>query len=188
MPSGLFHLNTLVMFISYIGGMSGLVLLLPCFVGMSELDANSVDLIRRRDLRRLIWVYTVCPSMSLLWDTRLKWVKSPVLHRHKQYNQYFITAQNICLHVYTIYSELFISILQDVYELTLALLNPDMPCLCKQWRSRSVTFLIQEPTDLDLHCLSFNMWIYIKICIKKTGICWRLEVGVASLVNEHDKG
>ena len=41
--------------------------------------------------------------------------------------------------------------------LTLVLLNPDIPCLCKQCRSRSV----QKPTDLDLHCLSFSMWIYI---------------------------
>ena len=37
--------------------------------------------------------------------------------------------------------------------LTLVLLNPDIPCLCKQCRSRS--------TDLDLHCLPFSMWIYV---------------------------
>ena len=36
------------------------------------------------------------------------------------------------------------------------LLNPDIPCLCKQCRSRSVGFW----TDLDLHCLPLSMWIY----------------------------
>ena len=41
--------------------------------------------------------------------------------------------------------------------LTLVLLNPDIPCLCKQCRSRSVA------TDLDLHCLSLSMWININI-------------------------
>ena len=43
--------------------------------------------------------------------------------------------------------------------LTLVLLNPEMPFLCKQCRSRSVGFW----TDLDLHCLPFCMWIYINI-------------------------
>ena len=43
------------------------------------------------------------------------------------------------------------------------LVNPslaehNMPCLSKQCRSRSVGFL----TDLDLHCLSLNMWISVK--------------------------
>ena len=35
-------------------------------------------------------------------------------------------------------------------KITLVLLNPDMPCHCKQ-----------KPTDLVLHSLSFNMWIWI---------------------------
>ena len=35
--------------------------------------------------------------------------------------------------------------------LTLVLLNLDIPCLCKQ----------KKPTDMDLHCLPFSMWIYI---------------------------
>ena len=62
-------------FISYIGdeGMSGLFLLLPCFVEISKFNANSVD----PD-------HTPCSAasdlglhflpMSLLWDARLKWV------------------------------------------------------------------------------------------------------------------
>ena len=41
--------------------------------------------------------------------------------------------------------------------LKLVLLNQDMPCLCKQCRSRSVGFW----TDLDLHCLPFSIWICI---------------------------
>ena len=46
--------------------------------------------------------------------------------------------------------------------LTLVLLNPDIPCLCKQYRSRSVGFLAsKKPADLDLDCLPFSMWIYI---------------------------
>ena len=36
--------------------------------------------------------------------------------------------------------------------LTLVLLKPDIPCLCKQCSSRSVLL-----TDLDLHCLSFSI-------------------------------
>ena len=35
-------------------------------------------------------------------------------------------------------------VFEDFWILTLVLLNPDMSCLCKQWR-----------TDLDLHYLSF---------------------------------
>ena len=38
--------------------------------------------------------------------------------------------------------------------LTLVQLNLDMPCLCKQCRSRSV---VKNPTDLNLHCLSLRM-------------------------------
>ena len=43
-------------------------------------------------------------------------------------------------------------------SLTLVLLNWDIPCLCKQCRSRSV--VLKKPTDLDLQCLPFRMWIY----------------------------
>ena len=42
---------------------------------------------------------------------------------------------------------------------TLILLNLDMSCLHKQCRFRSVG--LKKLTDLDLHCLSFSMWIYI---------------------------
>ena len=41
MPSGLFYLNSLGRFISYTG-VSGLFLLLSCFVEISELKENSV--------------------------------------------------------------------------------------------------------------------------------------------------
>ena len=34
--------------------------------------------------------------------------------------------------------------------LTLVLLNPDIPCLCK----------LKKPTDLDLHCLPLSIWIH----------------------------
>ena len=40
-----------------------------------------------------------------------------------------------------------------------SLAEHDMPCFSKQCSSRSV----KKPTDLDLHCLSLNMWISIKI-------------------------
>ena len=60
--------------------------------------------------RRLIWVYTVCQSASDLYTTT-----GCIL--------YFFHFQNS-------YSK----------ELTLVLLNPDIPCLCKQCRFRSVGF------------------------------------------------
>ena len=77
--------------------------------------------------------------------------------------------------------------------LTLVLLSPDITCLCKQWRSRSVGFirsqliwictvwqtvkikinwLCQKPTDLDLHCLSISM----RICINNLDqVNWLVE-------------
>ena len=36
--------------------------------------------------------------------------------------------------------------------LTLVLLNPYIPCLCKQHNTD-----LKKPTDLDLHCLSLSM-------------------------------
>ena len=42
--------------------------------------------------------------------------------------------------------------------LTLVLLNPDIPCLDP------------NPTDLDLHCLSFSIWIYINKAVWRTAI------------------
>ena len=47
---------------------------------------------------------------------------------------------------------LFFSKCNSIWYLNLALLNPDMPCLCKQCRSRSVG--LKKPADLDLHCYS----------------------------------
>ena len=46
--------------------------------------------------------------------------------------------------------------------LTVVLLNPDMPCICKQCRSRSVGFW-RSQLYLDLHCLSLSMYICIKL-------------------------
>ena len=40
--------------------------------------------------------------------------------------------------------------------ITLVLLNPDIPCLCKQCRSK-ISWLLKKPTDLDLHCLPSSM-------------------------------
>ena len=42
--------------------------------------------------------------------------------------------------------------------LTLVLLNPDMPYLCKQFKSyQSASELLQKWNDLDLHCLLVSM-------------------------------
>ena len=60
MLSAFFYLNSLAMFISYIGGVW--LVLLSCFVGIFEINANNVDadLIRRCVSRHLICVFTVC--------------------------------------------------------------------------------------------------------------------------------
>ena len=51
---------------------------------------------------------------------------------------------------------------KTVRMLTLVLLNPDITCLYKQCRSRSViSWLLKKPTDVDLHCLSLSIWICI---------------------------
>ena len=52
-------------------------------------------------------------------------------------------------------------LVQALFYLTLVLLNPDIPCLCKQCRSRSVGFFREELGSSNL-------------------IGWKLEVGVAS--------
>ena len=52
-------------------------------------------------------------------------------------------------------------LVQALFYLTLVLLNPDIPCLCKQCRSRSVGFFREELRSSNL-------------------IGWKLEVGVAS--------
>ena len=51
------------------------------------------------------------------------------------------------------------SFVRCIHFLTFVLLNPDIPCLCKLYIQ--ISWLPKKPTDLDLHCLSFIMWIYI---------------------------
>ena len=64
--------------------------------------------------------------------------------------------------------------------LTLVLLNQDMPCLCKQCRSRSVRF---EEADWSVSAL-FQFIIQLMNLYHQPGssnlIGWKLEVGVAS--------
>ena len=47
--------------------------------------------------------------------------------------------EGVCETIMLLY-ELARDIYQVIYRLTLVLLNPDIHCLCKQWRSRSVGF------------------------------------------------
>ena len=71
MPSGLFYLNSLDRFISY-KGVSGYFLLLPCFIGVSELNANSVDPDQTpRSAASDLGLH--CLPMSLLRDAGLIW-------------------------------------------------------------------------------------------------------------------
>ena len=77
--------------------------------------------------------------------------------------------------------------LVNIWQCTLLLflLVPDtwdMPYLYKQYRSRSV----QKPTDLDLHCLSFSMWLYQQPGSTNL-IGWISEMGAASQFIQHDK-
>ena len=58
MPSGFFYLNILDRFISYIKG-DWLKFIIVMFC-RHNLMQTVLTLIRRRVLRRLIWVYTVC--------------------------------------------------------------------------------------------------------------------------------
>ena len=51
--------------------MSGCFLLLPYFVGISELNANIVD---PEQTLHSVASDLHCLLMALLWDTRLKWV------------------------------------------------------------------------------------------------------------------
>ena len=79
MPNGLFYLNSEDMSISYIRGVwLVFLLLLSCFVEISELNANSVepDQTPRSAASDLD---LQCLPVSLLWDARLKWVKSILL-------------------------------------------------------------------------------------------------------------
>ena len=56
-----FYLNYLDRFISYIVSVwLVFIIIVPCAIEIPVIIANSVDLIRRRVLRRLIWVHIVC--------------------------------------------------------------------------------------------------------------------------------
>ena len=73
MPSGLSYLNSLDRFISYIGMEGGggvwLLLLLSCFIGISELNANSVDPDQTpRSAASDLGLH--CLPTALLWGTR----------------------------------------------------------------------------------------------------------------------
>ena len=68
-----------------------------------------------------------------------------------------------------------------IYTLTFVLLNPDIPCLCKQCRSRSIGFW------------SRLIWIAIQYVnlyqqLESSNLIgWKLEVGLASLFIQQDK-
>ena len=42
------------------------------------------------------------------------------------------------------------------------------------------SWLLKKPTDLDLHCLPFSIWIYINNLDQVIWLAENLEVGVAS--------
>ena len=69
MPSGRFYLNSSDRSISYIR-VTGLFLLLSCFIEISVLNTNSLDLDQKPQSLGLH-----CLSLSLLWDARLKGLK-----------------------------------------------------------------------------------------------------------------
>ena len=60
--------------------------------------------------------------------------------------------------------------------LTLLLRNKSCPVLANSVDPDQ----LKKPTDLDLHCLSLNMWISIKKPGLSNLIVWKLELGVAS--------
>ena len=69
----LFYLKSLGKSVSYIRGV-WLVLLLSCFVEISEINANRLDL-DQTPRSAASDLGLSCFSMSHLWDARLKWVK-----------------------------------------------------------------------------------------------------------------
>ena len=69
MPCGLFYLNSLDRFISYMRGV-WVVLLLPCFVEISKFNANSVDPDQTpRSVASDLGLHIL--PISLLWDAKL---------------------------------------------------------------------------------------------------------------------
>ena len=65
--------------------------------------------------------------------------------------------------------------------LTFVLLNPDMPCLCKQCRSRSVGQL----SGSALFVIKFENLYQQPVLSNLIG--WKLEVGRATQFTQHDK-
>ena len=54
-----------------------------------------------------------------------------------------------------------------------------------------ISWLLQKPTDLDPHCLSLCIYMYVNLYQQPRLsylIGWKLEVGVASKFIQHDKG
>ena len=83
-----------------------------------------------------------------------------------------IRIGSVILSDVTDWSLLYWFLHQCIY-LTLVPLNPDISCLSKQCRSRSVGFY------LDMQCLPFSSWICQQPGSSNL-IGWKLEVGVAS--------
>ena len=77
MPSGLFYLNSLDQSISSLG-VSGQFLLLPCFIGMTIISANSTGPVQTpRSAASDLGLH--CLPMSHLWDAMHKWVNITIL-------------------------------------------------------------------------------------------------------------
>ena len=93
MPNGLFYLNSLDKPISYIWGV-WLVLLLSCYVEISELHVNSVgpDQTPSSAASDLGLLYL---PMSLLWDARLKWVTFDAVLNQESFKSCF---NPLCYH------------------------------------------------------------------------------------------
>ena len=72
MPGGFFYFNSLDGVISYIRGV-WLIFIIVMFVGISELNTNSVDSDQTpRSVASDLDLH--CLPMSFLWDARLIWV------------------------------------------------------------------------------------------------------------------
>ena len=77
-----------------ISGVSGWFLLLSCFVGVAEVNANSVDPDQTpRSAASDLGLY--CLPMSLLWDARLKWVKVRYT-KQSQIKNVFVKRYIVC--------------------------------------------------------------------------------------------
>ena len=73
-----------------------------------------------------------------------------------------------------------------VFTLTLVKLNPDIPCLCKQCRSRSV-----GPEEANWSGSALFVIQYVNLYQQPWSsnlIGWKLEVGVAIKFIQQDKG